>query len=136
MSSTNKTKILLIISALGIAVSLYLTYVKLTGSPIKCSVGSCDIVQRSKYAEIFGIPVALFGVLYYLTVAILAQYKATKMLKIVTSWGILFSGYLTYLELFVIHEICQWCVISAILATGAFVFSFIKGSASEQKQEV
>jgi hypothetical protein len=37
----------------------------------------------------------------------------------------LFSLWLTYLELFVIHAICQWCVVSAILATILFVVSWL-----------
>jgi uncharacterized membrane protein len=126
MNLANKRNLLLLISAGGIAISLYLTYVKLTDSPIRCTVGSCDIVQKSKYAEILGIPVAVLGVIFYLSLAIVTHLNKRKLIKLWTIWGFIFSAYLTYLELFVIHEICQWCVLSAILATCALVFSFIK----------
>ncbi len=126
MNLANKRNLLLLISAGGIAISLYLTYVKLTDSPIRCAVGSCDLVQKSKYAELFGIPVAMLGIAYYLTLAVIAQLNKKQLIKLWCIWGFIFSGYLTYLEVFVIHEICQWCVFSAILATAALILSFMK----------
>jgi uncharacterized membrane protein len=46
-------------------------------------------------------------------------------LLLLTGWGLVFSSWLTYLELFVIDAICQWCVVSAVLAAVLFVISFL-----------
>lgn len=131
MSLTNKRLLVSFLAVCGIAVSLYLTYVKLTGSPIKCTVGSCDIVQNSKYAELFGIPVAVFGVLFYFLLFLFTYYKTYVLLKLWSLWGFIFSLYLTYLEIYVIKEICQWCVISAVLSTVAF---FVALSINNQEE--
>lgn len=122
----NANKILLVLSVLGIAISLYLTYAKLTANPLICGIGDCGTVQNSKYSSIFGIPVAVFGVLYYFGMfgliyfinqnpqsPLISKLKLAKNLGI--AWGIIFSSYLTYLELFVIHAICMWCVASFVV---------------------
>ena len=51
--------------------------------------------------------------------------RLSEILVLLTGFGLLFSIWLTYLELFVIHAICQWCVISAILATILFILSWL-----------
>ncbi|MEK7595629.1 MAG: vitamin K epoxide reductase family protein [Patescibacteria group bacterium] len=113
----------LLIAVLGLVVSLYLTFVKLTNSPIVCGFGSCEVVQASPYANFLGIPIAFLGVSFYLILFILAYYQNTKILKSWTLLGLLFSVYLTGIEVFVIKAICFWCVISALLATSAFLLA-------------
>ena len=122
---------------LGIIVATYLALYKLgyIGS-LACSTGaniSCETVNTSKYAFLMGAPVALWGVGYYVFTFLLGMLSVQPRfdqdrrfsiaLAAVTGWGFLFSAYLTYLELFVIHAICQWCVISACLATIMFALS-------------
>ncbi len=108
----------------GIGISLYLTYTKLTFSPIICKFGDCDLVQRSEYANFYGIPIAFLGVFYYLILTVLIWYKDldTKYIKFMDNalmfwviWGVVFSTYLTYLEIYVIKAICMWCVFSYIV---------------------
>ena len=111
------------LSILGLAVSLYLTYVKLTNSPVRCKFGSCEIVQNSEYAAIYGVPVAILGVLFYFILFALTYYQKMEYLKLWTGIGFAFSLYLTYIELFVIHAICEWCVLSAVFATLAFLIA-------------
>ena len=114
-----------ILAVVGIAVSLYLTYAKLTSSPIVCGIGNCEKIQASPYSQIFGIPVAVLGILYYLVVFILANKSLHKPLGWWLIFGAVFSAYLTYLELFVINEICMWCVISfadIILMNALYLF--------------
>lgn len=114
---------ILLLSVIGIGISLYLTYVKLTSSPIVCGFGNCEKVQTSKYSQIAGIPVAVFGLFYYFLLFCLTFYSnetvkvpifktPSNALNLWVLWGIVFSSYLTYLEIFVIKAICLWCAIS------------------------
>src|SRR3954466_10899254 len=120
----------------GVFVALYLTLYKLGYiGTLVCAVGSCETVQTSKWATFLGLPVGAWGVGYYLVVPALGlicltpRYAETRRRSEVLFWltgfGLAFSLWLTYLELFVIHAICQWCVISAILATILFIVSWL-----------
>lgn len=115
---------LLIGSLAGLGVSLYLTYTYTQGATIACPDGGCSAVQSSPYAWIAGIPIPTLGALLYLVligVIILALRPTQRLAELLLAIfglslaGVLFSGYLTYLELFVIHAICTWCVISAVI---------------------
>ena len=115
----------------GIFVALYLLLYKLgIIGELSCSVGSCETVNSSKWAKFLGLPVAAWGVAWYIVMFAIAiastseRYASSdgmsKLLLFVAASGFLFSAYLTTLELFVIHAICQWCVISAIIVTIIF----------------
>jgi len=125
-----------LIALAGVFVALYLTLYKLGYiGTLACAVGSCETVQTSKWATFLGFPVAMWGVGYYvgvLAISIagllpsLADRRGVSQLLVgVTGVGLVFSLWLTYLELFVIDAICQWCVISAILATALFVVCWL-----------
>ncbi len=80
--------------------------------------GGCEAVQSSRYADIWGIPVATLGMGGYagLLLAALLKGEGGVLLGLfVTLVSVLFSAYLTYLELFVIYAVCQWCVASAAI---------------------
>jgi uncharacterized membrane protein len=132
----NKRMLVALVALAGVFVALYLTLYKLGYiGTIACAVGSCETVQTSKWATFLGLPVGAWGVGYYLVVLTLAliglsgrfveSARLSETLVALTGVGLLFSLWLTYLELFVIHAICQWCVISAILATILFVLSWL-----------
>lgn len=104
-------KTLKVLTIVGISISLYLTYAKLTSSPLLCAFGSCEKVQNSIYSQVFGIPIAAFGIVYYFILYILLE-KNNKYARYWLIWGIIYSTYLTYLEIFVIKAICGWCVLS------------------------
>src|SRR2546428_8886595 len=97
----------------------------------RCGAGGCGQVQPSRYADLWGVPVALYGVVGYaalLAVAVLglrpgllAERRVTLALAALATVGVAFSLYLTYLELFVIHAICRWCVGSAVIVTAIWV---------------
>ena len=118
----------------GIFIGLYLTLYKLgIIGELTCSVGSCETVNTSKWAVFLGFPVAAWGVFFYATVFALALVGTSERLeharsisRILALWstvGLLFSAWLTYLELAVIQAICIWCVVSAVLVTAIFVLS-------------
>jgi uncharacterized membrane protein len=117
----------------GIFLAVYLLLYKLGMiGELSCSVGSCEKVNTSKWASFLGLPVAAWGVGWYIVMFVLAvvstwetyaESPAVSMLLLgVAGTGLIFSTYLTYLELFVIHAICQWCVVSAILVLIIFGF--------------
>jgi len=95
--------------------------------------GGCERVQASRWSEFLGFPVAAYGVLGYLGLFAVAfagvqgrwaeHPGPTRLLVLLSGLGVAFSLYLTYLELFVIHAICRWCVASAVLIAGVFVAS-------------
>lgn len=104
----------------GIGVSGYLTYVHYADIDPVCAGGSggCHVVQASDYAELFGIPVATIGLVGYLGLAasLFVPGELGRALGMALALiGAGFSIYLTYLELFVIDAICQWCVASAVI---------------------
>jgi len=116
------------IAFLGFADATYLTANHYFGIPLVCTiVHGCDIVTTSRYSLIFGIPVALLGFLYYLTIFLLftiaidTQKKKIASLAItLTPAGVLASLYFVYLQLFVIHAICLYCMVSVGTSTLLF----------------
>ena len=123
--------IVAVLSLAGIFVALYLLLYKLgLIGALSCNVGSCETVNTSKWATFLGLPVAGWGVAWYVGMFVLALVSTGErfadslvislVLLLVATTGLLFSIYLTYLELFRIHAICQWCVVSAILVTIIF----------------
>lgn len=116
------------ISFLGLLVAGYLWYLYQQPQSIGCNItGGCETVRVSSFSTFLGVKVPVWGMLYYLglcTYAIiklslpkLFKYQTHLFLAYVCS-GILFTLYLTYLEVFVIHALCQWCVISAFCVFG------------------
>jgi uncharacterized membrane protein len=126
--------ILALLALLGFLVSLYmLAYAMGFTGPVICGIGNCEAVQNSPYARIGPVPVAALGVLGYLGLLILSfmglqpSSRAFRRLPLGLLGGgiagLAFSAYLTYLEAFVIHAWCQWCVSSAIIMALAFLAS-------------
>lgn len=125
--------VLLIVSALGFADATYLTVKHFLGTPVPCSIlHGCEVVLNSKYSIIYGIPTAMLGALFYLTVLVLsAIYLETKKitaLKIVTCLacvGFLASLSFVYIQLFVLKSICLYCMWSAVTSTTLFIVSLV-----------
>jgi len=122
------------LAVLGILDSLYLSYVKIAHAKPFCSgLGDCETVNSSAYSTFAGIPIAFLGVGMYAVIFILSMWGpklpgllATYAPLIVFGMalgGVLYSAYLTYLELYVIEAICIYCVGSAILITLIFLSS-------------
>jgi uncharacterized membrane protein len=124
----------LVMAALGLLDSVYLAWAKLTPGSVVCSdSGACDAVQNSPYSEIGGIPIALIGAGSYALIMLLLVFerKFEGDLPLLAVFGlglvgVIYSGYLTYLELAVIHAICPYCVASAILISGVFLVSIAR----------
>jgi len=123
-----------LISLIGVFVSLYLTLYKLGHiGTLACGTGGCETVQLSRWGDFLGLPVAAWGAGFYLLVFVLAvaglqeRFAESRSLALglllVTGWGVLFTGWLTYLELFVIEAICRWCVGSAVIVLMLFLLA-------------
>jgi uncharacterized membrane protein len=121
MSERRLRGLIALAALIGLAVAAYLTYVHYAElEPICAGGGGCEKVQNSSYADLAGIPVAVLGLIgYALILASLwipgeSGRLAGTLLALV---GFGFSAYLTWVELFEIDAICQWCVASAVLMT-------------------
>lgn len=130
-----------LIALVGLFIALYLTLYKagIIGT-LACGTGNCETVQLSRWATFLGLPVAAWGAAFYVVVVALAlasiqdqwsqSLGLTVTMLVVTGWGVLFSAWLTYLELFVIHAICRWCVVSAVIVVVLFVLVFLEWRAT------
>lgn len=123
-----------VIAVLGMLVAVYLSYIETRGAPAICGpVGDCNTVQNSPYARFLGVPVGALGLVGY--VAILAAWLWQRVRRDTSAvyarlalfgmslMGVLFSLYLTYLEVFVIEAVCAWCLTSALLMTLMFLMA-------------
>jgi len=123
------------LATLGILVSIYMTIFKLTENQNMClGNGGCSVVNSSSYSEVSGIPVALIGVGGYLVIlAVLLlenrinfiKQNGTLLVFGLALIGFLFTIYLIYVELALIHALCPFCVTSQITMTVLFILSVI-----------
>jgi uncharacterized membrane protein len=125
-----------LISLLGLFLGVYLSLYKFGYiGTLSCSVGSCETVQTSRWSMFFGLPVATWGVGFYalmlaLTIAGLQprfedSHGLSLALILLTGWGVIFTAWLNYLEGFVIHAWCEFCLISAGFVLLLFVLAVI-----------
>lgn len=126
--------LLYLFAFLGVLVSAYMWYEYSQPEEITCQLEGCQAVRESEYSKLFGIDIPVYGFAFYLSIAIFAMrlltsYKVQEWEKAIFILAITgafaFSIYLTYLELFVIFAICQWCVISALLSLGIYFVGYI-----------
>jgi uncharacterized membrane protein len=125
-----------VLSLVGILIALYLTLYKIgVIGDLSCTLGSCETVNTSKWATFLGLPVAAWGLGAYLALFALSVLGTTDrhagsrtisvLVVAIAAWSVLFSAWLTYVELFVIHAICIWCVASAVILVAILVVSIV-----------
>jgi uncharacterized membrane protein len=136
MSARTLRTTLIVLAAIGLGLAGYLTYVHYSGVTPPCSIkgNPCSQVQKSRYSELAGVPVALIGLIGYIAIlgSLLAPEgeRARFATTAFTLGGFGFSSYLTYRELFTLHKICEWCVASAVIMTIIMclsVWRFLRG---------
>ena len=120
------TRAIAALAVLGLAISVYLTWVHYAGiEPVCTGISDCERVQTSEYADLVGIPVAVLGIAGYL--AILASLRTrVEVTALLAYLAVAFSAYLTWAELFKIDAICQWCVGSAIITLVIAVLATVR----------
>ena len=120
------TKAIAGLALLGLAISIYLTYVHYAGiEPVCSSISNCERVQTSEYADLAGIPVAVLGIVGYATILVSLRMRA-DVTALLAYLAVAFSAYLTWAELFKIDAICQWCVASAIITLVIAVLATVR----------
>ena len=129
-----KRMIVAALALAGIFISPYLTLYKIgVIGELSCRIGSCETVNTSKWSTFLHLPVAMWGLLFYLEVFVISlvgtmprfenAFFVSALLATEAAVGVIFSAWLTYLELAVIHAICIWCVTSAVIVTLILIVS-------------
>jgi uncharacterized membrane protein len=135
-----------LISLAGLFLGVYLTMYKfgIIGS-LACNVGSCEQVQTSRWSVFLGVPVATWGVGFYVLMLVLAiaglqpRFMDSRRLSLavllLTGWGVVFTAWLNYLEAFVIHAWCEWCLGSAGMVLVLFVLALMDWRETKQADD-
>jgi uncharacterized membrane protein len=128
-------KALIGLSLIGLADSIYLTYVKLAASGVCVAFADCETVNNSIYSQINGIPIAALGAVAYVIMLVVLllesqidflEFNGPLIILGLSLFGVLYSAYLTYLEIYVIRAICPFCVVSAVVLVFMLVLSGIR----------
>jgi len=135
--------LILVVSIIGFSDALYLTAKHFSGEAPECSIlQGCEVVTTSSYSEIYGIPVALLGVVYYLFIFLFTLwYKDSEnelylqFFPWISVLGLLASLWFVYLQMFVIRAICQYCMLSAITSTLIFILGMTIFGKTRKKKE-
>lgn len=131
------------IAVLGAIENAYLTIIKLSGGTAVCPISGCTEVLNSPYANVWGLPLTLFGLLAYTSILALAvapflfnpvSQKSLRstvekwtwfLLLLLTTSMLIFSGYLMYLLFFQIQAVCVYCIASALFCLSLFVLTLV-----------
>jgi uncharacterized membrane protein len=118
-------------ATVGIGVATYIAIADSGGGSPVCVGGShgCETVANSSYSHLLGVNISIFGVLGYVLLLAAAMLRGDWVRMggfVIALVGFGYSVFLTYLELFVIHAVCQWCVFSAILMTVLFAVNAVR----------
>ena len=127
---------LIALAIIGLLVSIYMTIFKITSNDNMC-IGSkdCSVVNASRYSELYGIPVAVFGVVGYAAILALLwlerspgffNQNGTMLLFGLSLTGFLFTLYLIFLEIALIKAYCPFCITSQAAMTIIFILSVIR----------
>ena len=129
----------LVLVVIGLVISGYLSYVKLTEVPMVCvqnsDVFNCEVVQTSAYSRIAGIPIAWFGFAVYVALFVLLLLqnripflKENGVLVVfgITLFAWLYSMYLVYLQFFVLQALCPWCLAHEAVMTVLFIVTCLR----------
>jgi len=143
MTDQRKRKLILLLAAVlsltGLADSIYLTVQHLTGQSVRCAiVTGCSAVLASRYSSVAGIPTAAFGVVAYFaafslaTLAFYGSMTAVWLLRPVVVAMLATTLWLLYLQTFVIHAFCTWCLLSAAITILLALLTVLEISAARR----
>lgn len=119
-----------IIGVLGLLVAIYLTLYHYAGIPLVCSeqgVINCNSVLNSSYAILFGVPIAVYGVIFFMVELAVIHLAGKKKDWVVlyNTLGLGFVAYLLYAE-YMLGEICIYCTAIHIITLALFILSFFE----------
>jgi len=117
-------RIIFVLAIIGILIAVYVTQSFLRKVGIICVSSGCELVRKNPASYLWGIPVPAVGLVGYSIIAILAFFRTTiydqrskiflKGILGMTAFGVVFTSWFTYTELFVIKGVCTWCAISTV----------------------
>ncbi len=126
MNRTILLVLMLVLTFLGLADAWYLTQSAISGTELSCSIAhldGCNIVAQSKYSHLLGIPLALYGVVFYAVLFILAaslplwpSRLGYRLLHIASSIGVIASVCFLFIQFVLIRALCIYCVASAVIS--------------------
>lgn len=129
-------RISIILTVLGLIVSVYMTIYKVTSNDALClGSGDCSTVNASRYSEVYGFPVASVGIAGYFAILLIHYYErrdkffdknGPMMIFGMALTGFLFTVYLIYVEFAVLHALCPFCLASQTTMTFIFIISIIR----------
>jgi uncharacterized membrane protein len=108
------------VAAAGVAVTAYLLAVRSGNAELVCRTGGCETVQSSSYSELLGIPVAALGLMAFVAIGVLVLLASPLASAAATSLSlaaVAFSAYLLIVQVAVIGELCDWCLVADALTT-------------------
>ena len=130
------TRISAVLAALGVLVAIYMTIFKLTDNQTMClGNGGCSVVNNSVYSEVYGIPVALVGALGYAAILLVLtgsnRWSFLRKNAALLNFGLclagfLFTVYLIYVEIALIHALCPFCLASQAIMTLLFAAAVVR----------
>ncbi len=121
-------RIVAFVATLGVGIATYIAIVESGGGTPACLAGGggCETVANSSHSHVAGINIAIFGIVGYVAI-FLTAFFVNDLARFggfaLSLGGFGYSVYLTYLEIFKIEAICQWCVASAVLMTILFLLN-------------
>lgn len=125
MKLTKNKIALLILSLAGFFDSSYLTILHYEHIIPPCTIAlGCEKVLTSQYATIFGIPLGVFGALFFLTLIVFLLLGFMKYFKLLILAGVAVSLILLYLQAFVLHAYCQYCLLIEAIIITMFILNF------------
>jgi uncharacterized membrane protein len=135
MSDSLLKRVSIALGVIGMIDAAYLTWIKFSHTEAICGLGSCSEVNSSVYSEINGVPIAVLGLGAYIVIVAIHLLEdqrnwigdnALMLIFGLTLIGVLYSAYLTFIEVWVLRAICPYCVISAVVITLMFIISIMR----------
>lgn len=125
--------IILTLAFIGMADAAYLAKHELSGTPLVCNIQSlsgCNTVASSSFAQLFGIPIAVYGVVFYAVLFILAAIELVifnkpvrRVIQVIAALGVIAEIWFTFVQVYLINALCVYCLASAVTAFLIFVFA-------------
>lgn len=114
-------RIIFVLAIVGLLIAIYVTQSFLRQVGVVCVTSGCELVRKNPASYLWGVPVPAVGLVGYAVIAVLAFARSSSaninLLKGVlgmTIFGVGFTLWFTYTELFVIRGVCMWCAISTV----------------------
>ncbi len=136
----NYNRVIFILSIIGVIIAIYVFQSFVRQTSIVCVNSGCETVRKSPYSYIFGFPVPGVGLIGYSFLAILAFLRTMSTDKRllygmlgISTFGVMFVGWFTFTEIFIIKAICTWCAISAVNMLVIFLLTVASSRLSFKK---